>query len=474
MAWRRYLVYALIIAVSVGLGLFIFSLEQPESRTAGRDPNRAYIPAATPSKPWASSPETQKEADAGFSVDLKDSSAKPLAGQKVGADWSQFNGSNRDNLSTETGLLKKWPTSGPKLLWIAKGTGEGYSTVAVKEGVLYTLGNKGSSETIMALDVGTGKKLWCTPYAAATHPSVGNGPRGTPAVDENSAYGLGANGDLVAVDRKTGKIRWQKNILTEFQGNNIGWGISESVLLDGDRLICTPGGVKGTVVTLNKETGKTIWAGITPEKDPAGYASALVTQAGGVRQYIQFTAYGVIGLAAEDGKFLWRDDHASNTSANCSSPLVSGDVVFYASSYGTGGALVRLKNDGPKVTATLAYQTKDMKSHHGDMVIHDGLIFGSNEDVFTCLELQTGKSRWKNRSVGKGAVTYADGCIYLRAENGTVALIEATGAGYRELGKFDQPNRGPQSAWAHPVVAAKRLFLRDQDVLLCYDLAAAQ
>jgi outer membrane protein assembly factor BamB len=284
---------------------------------------------------------------------------------------------------------------------------------------------------------------------------------------------MGGNGDLACLDAATGKVRWRKNIMDEFGGSNPGWGTCESVLIDGDKVICTPGGDKATIVALDRESGDVVWKSQVPEKDRAGYASAVISEAVGIRQYVQFTARGTIGVRADNGEFLWRNDDAANGTANCSSPQVAGNFVFSASDYGKGGGLVKLAGSDPNVTAELVYHTDDMKSHHGDMVVVDGLLYGSSgPGLLTCLELETGKKKWHNRSVGKGSVTFADGAIYLRSEQGPVALVEANGEKYRELGKFDQPERSDSSAWSHPVVAAGRLFLRDQDVLLCYDVKA--
>jgi len=423
-------------------------------------------------KRWVDSEEVRSEANKGFSVSGT-KGLKPAAGQKSSANWPRFNGANRDNISKETGLLKKWPKGGPKLLWTAKGLGAGYSGVAVVDGVVYSMSNKGSSEVVMALDAGNGTKIWSTPYAAASKPSVGDGPRSTPTVDGNNVYGLGANGDLVALEAKSGKLLWHKNILQEYKGENIAWGICESVLIDGDKIVCTPGSPTATVVALKKQTGQEIWTCLSPQKDVPGYASINVTEATGKRQYVVFTGNGTIGVSANDGKFLWREDSANNGTANCSSPLVVDNYVFSASNYGKGGALVELSQNSDGVEAKLVYATNDMKSHHGDMVIKDGLIFGSNDPgILMCLDLKTGKIKWQNRSVGKGSMTYADGALYLRSENGPIALVAATGEGYIELGQFDQPDRSTQQAWTHPVVAEGKLFIRDQDLLMCYDLKA--
>jgi outer membrane protein assembly factor BamB len=259
--------------------------------------------------------------------------------------------------------------------------------------------------------------------------------------------------------------------MTEFEGQSPGWGVCESVLVDENRVICTPGGNKATFVALNPANGDVIWKVLLPQKDHAGYASPTVAEIGGLRQYVHFTSSGTVGVRADDGSFLWRDDSAANGTANCSSPLVDGKFVFSSSNYGTGGSLVKLAGNSAGVKAELVYHTHHMSVHHGDMVIVDGLVFGASDPgVLTCLDLPTGNVKWASRAAGKGSITAADGRLYLRTETGTLILVEATGSGYRELGRFEQPNRSKSSAWAHPVVAGGRLFLRDQDLLLCYDL----
>lgn len=475
MPWKRYLLYLVIIVVCVGgtIGAVYFNEQREESYADGEPSGSPGTPQQIPAAKtaWKDSAENQQEANEGFSVVSTEKSLMKLAGKSVGTDWPRFNGANHDNISGESGLLQEWPSEGPKLLWIAKGLGAGYSGVSVVKGVVYTLSNKGPGECMLALDAGTGEKIWCAAFGPATNPSVGPGPRATPTIDGEFAYGLGADGLLVSVSLTDGKIQWRKNILQEFKGNNIAWGICESVLIDGEKLICTPGGKEGTLVALDKRTGEKIWSCVVPEKDAAGYASALVAEIAGVRQCVQFASRGTFGVSSE-GEFLWRNDSAANGTANCSSPLVSGDFVFSASGYGQGGALVKLAPKEGGIDATLVYHTDDMKSHHGDMVVKDGLLFGSSDPgILACLDLVSGKVKWQNRSVGKGSVTCADGMLILRSEKGPIALVKAQGSKYEELGRFDQPERSTQDAWTHPVVAADgRLFLRDQDILLCYDL----
>jgi outer membrane protein assembly factor BamB len=390
-----------------------------------------------------------------------------------GIDWPCFDGGDRSNISTETGLLKSWPDGGPPLAWRVKGIGEGYAAVSVVNGFVYTMGNVGQFETVTSIDLATGKIAWQQKTSPASQLQMGNGPRGTPTVDGDNVYSLGGNGDLSCMLSKTGKPVWQVNILQEFSGSNIQWGISESVLIDGDNLICTPGGEQATIVALNKKTGKPIWRSVVPGNPKAGYSSAIIAEVAGVRQYIQFSHSNVFGVRAEDGTFLWANDAAANGTANCSSPLFGQDMVFSASGYGKGGAMVKLTSTAGKTKAKFGYHTNKMESHHGGMILVDGMIYGSSDPgVLRCLDLKTGDVKWENRSVGKGAVTCADGHIYLRSEKGPVALVELNSEKYVETGRFEQPDRSNAEAWAHPVVSNGKLFLRDQDLLLVYDIKA--
>ncbi len=392
--------------------------------------------------------------------------------ESVAGSWTQFRGPNRANISHEQGLLKSWPSGGPSLLWLRREIGDGYSTVSVADGTVFTMGNKYGNEMIWALDLATGNVLWSERNGSVYVNNRGDGPRGTPTFDGGNLYALGAAGALSCVDAKTGRLIWQKNILSEFEATNIQWGISESVLIDGERLICTPGGQGATMVALDKHNGKVIWKAAVPGNPRTAYASPIVVDVGGVRQYVNFTSRSVVGIRASDGALLWEDRSSANSTANCSTAIFYNGHIFSASAYGAGGALVKLESAAGATTASLVYKTKDMKNHHGGMVVVDGYLYGSNENIFTCLELRTGNVVWRNRSVGKGSVTYADGHIYLRSEKGPVALVEATPAEYREKGRFQQPQRSGCAAWPHPVVADGKLFLRDMDVLLCYDLKA--
>jgi len=391
----------------------------------------------------------------------------------AGGEWNQFRGPNRDNLSPETGLLSSWPDSGPELSWTARGIGEGYSAVSISNGRAYTMGNIGREEKVICLDLATGREIWSVTNGEAFRDGQGNGPRGTPSVVGGKVYSLGGNGDLSCLDAETGSVVWRKNILRDFDGRNIGWGISESVLVDGDKLICSPGGRRATIVALNRNTGNVTWTASVPTSPQAAYSSPIAIEVGGVRQYVNYTHAGVVGVRASDGRVMWGQRESSNGTANCSTPIFYEGNIFTASGYGTGGAMFRLQSRGGQTSSQVAYETKDMKNHHGGMVAVDGYLYGSNDPgVLTCIELRTNRVAWQNRSVGKGAVSYADGHLYVRSEGGPVALVEATPRGYNEKGRFNQPQRSGRPSWSHPVIANGKLFLRDMDNLLAYDIRA--
>ncbi|WP_417383609.1 PQQ-binding-like beta-propeller repeat protein [Gimesia sp.] len=387
--------------------------------------------------------------------------------------WTQFRGPDRRNISYETGLSQDWNQNPPKLLWTARGLGQGYSSVSLSGNLVFTMGTKADEETVMAIDVNTGEIVWSQPNGPAFQNDQGNGPRSTPTVDGDRLYALGANGNLVCLSTKDGNLEWSKNILQEFNARNIVWGISESPMIDGDQLICTPGGQGATMVALKKQDGSLIWKSDVPGNPQAGYASAITIDVGGIRQYVNFTHAGVMGIESTSGRPLWGNDRAANKTANCSAPVFYAEKnsIFYASGYGTGGALLQLSAAQNGVNAKLAFFTPEMKNHHGGMVEVDGFLYGSSDpSVLTCINLSNGQTVWQNRSVGKGALTCADGHLYLRSENGPVALVEVNPKAYVEKGRFNQPERSGNRAWPHPVVADGKLFLRDQDLLLCYDL----
>jgi outer membrane protein assembly factor BamB len=401
---------------------------------------------------------------------------------RAGNDWPQWRGPSRDGRSTETGLLKEWPKDGPPLLWRVAGLGKGYSSVSITGGRILTMGDRGPAQYVIALDLASHKELWATKVGG---PWRDGGPRCTPTVDGDLVYALGTKGDLVCLETATGREVWRKNFAKDFNGFMMsGWGYSESPLVDGDRLVCTPGGPKATLVALNKKTGEVVWKCATPPigtrgKDGAGYSSIVVTEAGGVRQYVQTLGRGTVGVAAADGRFLWGYNRIANGTANITTPVVDGDLVFCTTSYKTGSALLRLVPGADKgIQAREVYfiEPQVFENHHGGVVLVDGCIYGGhgqNKGFPTCVDLKTGKVLWQSRGPGEGsaAVIYADGRLYFRYENGVVALIEATPKALTIRGTFQLPTKeGP--SWPHPVLLDGKLYIRHHDALLCYNVKA--
>lgn len=387
-----------------------------------------------------------------------------------GADWPQWRGPDRTGLANETGLLKSWPAAGPAVVWSVSSLGEGYGSVSIKADRLFVQGVKGQDSVVFCLNRADGKPVWMTPLGARLGQDRGPGPRGTPTIDNDRAYALAENGELACLKTRDGSVVWRRNILKDFGGRNPRWLISESPLVDGDRLIVTPGGEGASIVALDKMTGKTIWT--TKElSDEAGYSSCIVADVQGVHSIVGFTGRAGVGVRAADGKLMWRYEPVSNRTANITTPVVYDNKVFYTSAYGTGCALLGLKAQGGEVKAEEIYFNREMMNHHGGVVLVNGYLYGFNNAILSCIEFATGKTVWRDRSVGKGTLTYADGNLYLLSETNVVGLAEATPAGYREKGRFQIADQGWPS-WAHPVVCDGKFYIRNQGSLTCYDVKA--
>jgi outer membrane protein assembly factor BamB len=389
--------------------------------------------------------------------------------QAASRDWPQWRGANRDGVSTETGLLQQWPAGGPKVAWQATGLGNGFGSVAVGGERVFVQGLRGRQTVAHSLDRATGKYIWSKDLGLGGDNDRGPGPRSTPTLDGDRLYVLTETGLLVCLRAADGTSLWQRHVLREFVGRNITWLISESPLVDGDKVIVTPGGRGAGMVALDKMTGRTIWTA-KELGDEAGYASAMVVEVGGVRAYTTFTANAAVGVRASDGTLLWRYRPAANGTANIATPIVRGNQVFYTSGYGTGGGLVTLAPQNGGLRATEAYFTRNMQNHHGGVVTVGGTIYGFNNAILTAIDFASGRMLWRDRSVGKGAVIYADNRLYLLGEDRVVGLAEVTPAGYRETGRFTIPDQGWPS-WAHPAVAGGRLFIRNQGTLTAYNVA---
>lgn len=401
-------------------------------------------------------------------------------------DWPQWQGPDRNAISKEKGLLQEWSKDGPALAWEIKGLGGGDSAPSIAKGRIFLMSNRGDDEVVWARSEKDGKELWSTRLGPAFQqqmPQGKEGPGCTPTVDGERLYVEGLGGDVACLQVNDGKIIWQGSLTKDFSAEPPAWSFRESPLIDGDKVICTPGGEDATLVALDKKSGKTVWKSQVPGNPKAAYASAIAIDFDGQRQYVQLTARTLVGVAASDGKFLWRYDRAANSHGiNCSTPVYQDGKVFAASAYGTGGGLVKLSKDASgDVKAEEVYFAKKMQNHHGGMILLDGSLYGANGGneggALVCLDFKSGAVLWDERDdaehrAPKGSLALADGRLYYRTEKGTMLLIEPDPKQYVERGRFDQTDRSKLLAWAHPVIANGKLYLRDQDVLLCYDVKA--
>ena len=407
--------------------------------------------------------------------------ALALIGLAPAADWPSFRGPKRDNISPDTGLLKKWPKDGPKLLWKATGVGEGFSSVIVAEGKVFTMGTSGPKAYIHAISAAKGgKPLWSTEIGDGGKESY-KGTRCTPTYDDGLVYGLGAFGDLACVDAAKGKLKWKKNLRTDYGGSYGGWQYAESPLIDGDRVIFTPGGSKALMVCLDKKTGKEIWRTEGGKASgSAGYSSIVISNAGGVKQYIQLVGKGTIGVDAATGKLLWHYDKFADNTANIPTNIVLGDQVLTVAGYNRAASLLTVAKEGDGLGVKEEWTENRLRNKHGGVLVVGERMFGDTDDSGSpyAAKWKTGEQVWKrersgSKGSGSASMTYADGHLYIRYQNGWMALVPADGDKYVENGGFMIPNvKGP--SWAHPVVIGGRLYLREGNDVYCYNVKAAK
>jgi outer membrane protein assembly factor BamB len=396
----------------------------------------------------------------------------------LAADWPQWRGPDRTDVSKETGLLSDWPPNGPKLLWTCTEAGTGFSGPAVVGDRLYSMGADDKHEFVFAADVKSGKKLWSAEVGEFYSNDWGSGPRATPTVDGDRLYTMGGQGDLVCVETASGKKLWGKSLTNDLHGGLPRWGYTESPLVDGDKVVCTPGGDRGTIAALKKTTGEIVWQS-KEYKDGANYASLIPTTLNGVRQYVQMTGESVASVAADDGRLLWRFKRSGPTAA-VPTPVVHDNLVYATSGYGAGCHLIKLTPAGGGFRAEQVYASGNMTNHHGGVVLVGDHLYGySDGKGWVCQKLADGKVVWSEKeALGKGSLTCAGGRLYCYSEEGTVVLAEASPAGWKEHGRFELPQKTKlerqydPNIWTHPVVANGRLYLRDQDLILCFDVRA--
>lgn len=403
-------------------------------------------------------------------------------------DWPSFRGPERTGVADESGLLKQWPKGGPPLVWKTEGAGRGYASLAIAGDKIFTLGDAPSGaadedEYLVAFDRETGKQLWRhkTGPAWTSGKPTWQSSRSTPTVDGDRVYVLTAQGDLICCNTATGRERWHKMMKEDLGGKKgDGWGYSESVLIDGNNLICTPGGEQATMAALNKMTGKVIWTCSRPEDRGAGHASVVISEINGTRVYVQTTASGPMGVRASDGKLLWSYD-IDKTTAVIPTPIVRDNLVFFVAGYQRGGALLKQvpgKKKGDVTIEEVYPLKKELANKHGGAVLVGDYIYADSEDRGNpyCAELMTGEVKWKGRASGQGsaAIAAADDRIYMHFADGVMALVKATPDGLEEVGSFTVPGSGERPSWSHPVILDGKLYLREQDTILCYDLRASK
>lgn len=394
------------------------------------------------------------------------------------ADFAQWRGPQRDGHARDTGLLQEWPKDGPKLLWQVNDIGGGYSTPSVVGDRIYLLGSEGGAESVHALAVKDGGKVWSAKLGPVGHPEQNPsypGARTTPTVDGKFLFALGSDGDLVCLETASGKEVWRKHLRTDFGGKYGEWAYSESPLVDGEQLICTPGGAEATLVALNKKTGEVIWKCAFPGGSDAGYSSVVTAELSGVKQYVQFLAKALVGVDAKTGKLLWQfEKTAKGSPAVIITPLVS-EGLIYSGAFRASSAVVKpVRKDG-EFTVEEVYSGNKLPVGLGGVVKVGDYFYGSSSQSALCVDFKTGDIKWEERALGPCSWLVADGRIYLHAESGDVALVEPSPAVFRLKGKFSPPNppaRGQAKAWAYPVVANGKLYIREANTLWAYDVKA--
>lgn len=395
-------------------------------------------------------------------------------------NWLTFRGNQRTAVANETGLMTSWPEAGPPLLWQTNGLGRGYSSLSIDDGRIYTMGDSlkesDSAEYLLCIDQSNGEQIW----KAKTGKPWTNGKeswqssRSTPTIDGDQIYVLTAHGDLICFSSNGDEV-WKQNLKQTFAGKKAdNWGYSESVLIDGDRLICTPGGPENTMVAIDKNTGNQLWSTARAEDRGAGHASIVISKVGDTKVYVQTTGSGAMGVRASDGKLLWTYD-IDETTAVIPTPIVRDDLVFFSAGYRRGGALLRQVESDGSITVDEIYPLNiKLGNKHGGIVLVGDYLYGDSEDqgIPFCAEFMTGDVKWKSRGSGKksASVVAADGHVYFRYSDGVIALVKPSPEKMEEVSSFKVPGSGSRPSWSHPVIVSGKLYLREGNQLFCYSL----
>ena len=372
----------------------------------------------------------------------------------------------------EKGLLQDWPEGGPKKLWTVNDAGLGYSGVTVQAGSLYTMGAFDKKEMLLAYNSSSGEKLWEVHVGELLTNGWGDGPRMSPTISNGKIYALGARGNLLCVLAKNGELVWKKSLVDDLGGKVPGWGYTESVLVDQGKVICTPGGKDGTIAALDADSGRTIWR-TKNFTDGAQYSSPISIMHQGKKQYVQLVMKNIVGIDPGNGSVLWKSTWPGKV-AVIPTPIFSNGHVYVTSGYGVGCKLVKLGDNYP----ANVYENKVMKNHHGGVIKVGEYLYGYSDGVgWVCQDFKTGELIWnEKKALGKGAIAYADNRLYCQGEgDGRLILIDASPTGWKTHGEFtispQTKKRNPKGRiWTHPVICDGKLYLRDQEYILCYDI----
>ncbi len=382
-------------------------------------------------------------------------------------DWPQWRGPLRDGISREKSLLSEWPAEGPRKLWSVDGLGQGFSTVVVIGKRLYTTGIVDGEGKLIAIQ-DDGKLLGKSPYGRDSVQGNGYpGSRSTPTVADGRIFVMSGAGVLTCFDEKAGKKQWQIDTFKDLGGRQLTWEVAESVLVDGERVICTPGGREALLAALDVASGRTVWK--TRGLDcKSAYCSPLLVTHGQRRLILSMVEYGAVGIDADNGKLLWKYAHKNRYAVHAGTPIYVDGHVIFSSGYGQGTEMLKIAKDGS--AADLVWHEKSLDNHHGGIILLGGNVYGTNDRGLVCLDAQTGKPRWVENKAGKGSITVADGLIYAYSERGQVTLLKPQSAGAEVKGSF-KVTEGSGQHWAHPVVANGRLYIRHGNVLMAYDVS---
>ena len=403
-------------------------------------------------------------------------------------DWPQWRGHNREGVSKETGLNLDWTSKKPALKWVFREAGFGYTAPTIVGTTLYSQGGSNGKDFAFALDVNTGAVKWKQDLGDefVDPQNRGNGPRGSVTVDGDKLYLVRGGGQIHCLSASDGKMIWHKDFISDFGGrlmSSPNWGFSESPLVDGNLVICTPGGANGNMVALNKNTGDLVWR-CTEWTDNASFSSAIIAEVGGIRQYIQQSNKGVGGVSAKDGKLLWKIDNSSYRTAVIPTPIFNDNMVYVTNGYNGGCMGIQLTKEGEGIKADTIYKNRNMDNQHGGVVLINGYIYGHSDrpsDSWVCQNFKTGEIVWSRKhqdtDVGKGSLfAIGDSLVLFGLKNGTLSVVAASPDGWKEFGKIEIPERikddqtTDKELWSHPVIANGNLYLRDHNLLFCFDL----